>query len=131
MAKVIKPEDLGKAILEELTVYSNSTNEKIYKAGQKVIKKMVQTTKDTAPYNARAYHAHYVDSITSKSEKNRLGGSKHTWYVEAPDHRLTHLLAKGHATRDGGRARSSPFLHNANETAQKEFMEAVKEAVKG
>lgn len=131
MAKTIKPEQLGKAILEELTIYSNSTNEKIYKAGSKVIKKMEQTTKDTAPYNARAYHAHYVDSITSKSEKNRLGGSTHTWYVKAPDYRLTHLLAKGHATKDGGRTRADPFLHNARDTACEEFEEAVKEAVKG
>lgn len=131
MAKTIKPEQLSRAILEELTIYSNSTNERIYKAGQKVIKKMEQTTKDTAPFNARAYHSHYADSITSKSEKNRLGGSTHTWYVKPPHHRLTHLLAKGHATKDGGRTRADSYLSNARDTACEEFEEAVKEALKG
>lgn len=131
MAKTIKPDQLGEALADTFTLYNTSVNDKVYKAGQKVIKKMVATTQSTAPYNARAYHEHYVDSITSKSEKNRLGGSTHTWYVKPPHYRLTHLLAKGHATRDGGQTRADPFLRDARDTACEEFEEAVKEAVKG
>lgn len=131
MGKTIKPEQLGEAISEMLTLYYDGINDKVYKAGHKIIKKMEQTTKDTAPFNARAHHVHYVDNITSKSEKNRLGGSIHTWYVKPPDHRLTHLLAKGHATRDGNRTTAHPFLRNARDKACEEFEEAIKEAAKG
>lgn len=130
MAKSISIDQLGEAIAEELKLYTNEVNDKIHRAGQKAIKTMVTKTKDTAPFNARAYHAHYVDQITSKSERERTGVSKHTWYVKAPGHRLTHLLVHGHATKDGGRTRPDPFLQNALDAVLPDYEKAIEEALK-
>ena len=57
------------------------------------------------------------------------GTKKYIWHVKAPDHRLTHLLVHGHATRNGGRTKADPFLQNALDTVLPEYETAVKEAV--
>lgn len=129
MAKSIKPGDLGSAIAKDLTLYGKNVQDKLYKAGQKAVKELERKTKDTAPFNARAYHAHYADMIATKSEKTRTG-STHTWYVKPPGHRLTHLLVHGHATKDGGRTRADPFLSNALDAVLPEYEKAAEEAVK-
>lgn len=130
MAKGIKLEDLGSAIAEELTVYSKEVQDKVNKAGRKAIKELERKTKDTAPFNARAYHQHYADQIATKTEKVRTGDETHTWYVKPPGHRLTHLLVKGHDTKDGGRTRADPFLANALAAVLPDYEKEVEEAVK-
>ena len=130
MAKGVKPDKLGEVIGEQLKLYTKDVNDKLYKAGQKAVKELERKTKDTAPFNARAYHAHYADMIATKSEKTRVGESVHIWYVKPPGHRLTHLLVHGHATRDGGRTRSDPFLQNALDAVLPDYEKAIEEAVK-
>lgn len=131
MSKTIKPQELGAAIEQELTTYRKEVQDRINKAGSKAIKTVVRKTKDTAPFNARAYHPHYVDMITSKSETNQIGDAVHIWYVKPPGHRLTHLLVNGHATRDGGRTKADPFLQNALDQVLPEYEREVEEATRG
>jgi hypothetical protein len=130
MANRVSLEDLGGAIAQELTLYSKDVQDKVNRAGRKAIKEIERKTKDTAPFNAQAYHQHYVDLIATKSEKSRTGDEKHTWYVKPPGHRLTHLLVDGHETRDGGRTSGDPFLENALDDVLPDYEKDVKEAVK-
>lgn len=122
---------LGGAIAQELTIYKKSVMDKINKAGQRAIKELERKTKDTAPFNARAYHAHFVDMISTKSEESRTGDKKFIWYVKPPGHRLTHLLVHGHETRNGGRTRANPFLSNALKEVKKQYEKEVEEAING
>lgn len=130
MAKTIKAEDLGAVIGEELTIYHKDVIDALNKAGSKAIKNIERKTKDTAPFNAQAYHKHYVDYIATKAEENRTGGKKFLWYVKPPAHRLTHLLVRGHETRNGGRTRGDPFLANAVAEVMPEYERDVEEALK-
>lgn len=130
MAKSIKLEDLGDAIAEELTAYSKGVQENVNKAGRKAIKEVERKTKDTAPFNARAYHQHYAEQITTKTEKARTGDETHIWYAKGAAGRLTHLLVKGHETRDGGRTPADPFLQNALDSVLPDYEKEVEEAVK-
>lgn len=130
MAKTLKPADLGEAIALELELYSDEVNARLDKAGSKAIKELERITKDTAPFDASAYHTHFVDCIATKKETERTGISRFLWYVKAPCHRLTHLLVHGHETKDGGRTKSDPFLQNALERVLPDYEEAVKEALK-
>lgn len=130
MAKSTRPEYLGAAIVDGLTVYSKDVQKRVNKAGRKAVKEIERKTKDTAPFNARAYHRHYVDLIATKEESSRTGDSTFIWYVKPPGHRLTHLLVKGHETRDGGRSRSDPFLANAVSSVLADYEKEVEEAVK-
>ena len=123
-------EDLGGAIARELTVYGKNVQEKVNKAGRKAIKEVERKTKDTAPFNARAYHEHYADMIATQTDTARTGDETHTWYVKPPGHRLTHLLVHGHETRDGGRTASSPFLQNALDDVLPDYEREVEEAAK-
>lgn len=130
MAKNISVQDLGGAIAKELTMYGKSTQDKVNKAGRKAIKELERKTKDTAPFNARAYHKHYAELIATKTEKSRTGDDTHIWYVKPPGHRLTHLLVNGHETKDGGRTKGDPFLQNALADVLPTYEQEVKEALK-
>lgn len=130
MAKNVPLDKLGEVVGEELRLYTSNVNDAIYKAGQKAIKEIERKTKDTAPFNARAYHAHYADAITSKSERERTGVTRHTWYVKAPHYRLTHLLVRPHETRDGGQTKGDPFLQNALDAVLPDYEKEVEEAIK-
>lgn len=129
MAKGVKLQDLGGAIAKELSVYGKEVQEKVNKAGRKAIKEIERKTKDTAPFDARAYHQHYADLIATQTDKARTGDETHTWYVKPPGHRLTHLLAHGHETRDGGRASASSFLSDAVDAVLPDYERDVEEAV--
>lgn len=126
MAKSIKPDALSKALEQELTVYHDHVVEGIDEAAATAVKKLVKLTKATAPVGARGS---FKKNIASKLLEKGKRGSKYVWFVRPPDHRLTHLLARGHATRDGGRTKADPFLENALEQVLPEYEQEVKEAI--
>lgn len=127
MAKTVKPGDLAAALEQELTIYHSEIVDRLDAAGDAAVKKLVKLTKSTAPEGARGSFKRNIAGKRLKRDKN---SSTHVWYVKPPDHRLTHLLVHGHATKDGGRTKASPFLQNALDTVLPEYEEAVKEAVK-
>lgn len=127
MAK-IKPADLGKAIQQELTVYHSRVVERLDVATEAAAKELVKRTKKTAPKGAR--RGKYRRAITYSLSKRSLNGSTYVWHVKAPEHRLTHLLVHGHATRNGKRTKSNSFLADAVDAVLPEYERAVEEAVK-
>ncbi len=126
MAKKVTLDSLGDAIAEELTVYHEEVIEAIDKLSETAVKDLVKKTKATAPVGARGS---FKKNISSKRLEKTKRGSKHVWYVKAPDHRLTHLLVNGHATKNGGRTKGDPFLQNALGEVLPEYEKAVKEAL--
>lgn len=123
-------EELGPAIARELTVYGKGVQDKVNKAGRKAIKEVERKTKDTAPFDANAYHQHYADTIATKTETSRTGDETHLWYAEGKGGRLTHLLVHGHETKDGGRTAANPFLQNALDAVLPDYEREVEEAAK-
>lgn len=127
MAKNTTLENLAAAIGQELTIYHEEVIERVNYASQEAMKKLVKLTRATAPEGARrSYRRHITSKIKTKTKR----GATHVWYVQPPDHRLTHLLVHGHATKDGGRTKANPFLKNALDTVLPEYEENVKEAIK-
>lgn len=122
----VKVADLDAVLRQTLTLYHEDTNATIDKASADAVKKLAKRTKATAPKGARG---DFKKNISSKLLKKNRNGSTYVWYVKAPDHRLTHLLVKGHATRDGGRTRADPFLENAMAETLPEYENAIKEAL--
>lgn len=129
MAKTVKAESLADAINSELKLYSKDLTEEINNVGLISIKDLVRQTKATAPRGQRAKH--YYRSISFDTKKRNATGSKtYTWYVKAPEYRLTHLLVNGHQTRNGGRTKANPFLQNALNEVLPEYEKKIEEAIK-
>lgn len=127
MNKSIKPEDLGDAIAEQLTLYHQDVVEKVNQAGEKAVKALVKKTKATAPKGARG---DFRKAITYTEQANKATGDKEfIWGAKAPESRLTHLLVNGHATRDGGRTKGDPFLVDALNEVLPAYENDVKEAL--
>jgi len=125
VSKAIKPKDLSAALAEELTLYHKDIMERVNAAGQTAVKALVKKTKATAPVLTGTYKK----NITSKEISKGLGDKKYVWYVKTPDHRVTHLLVHGHATRSGGRTKPNPFLRNALDQVLPSYEKEVKEAL--
>lgn len=128
MSKTIGVDQLGEAIAKELTIYSDNVIEGIKNEAKSHVKQLVKDTKTTAPVGHRSKH--YRDSITSKKTMETDRSIEYTWYVKGSDYRLSHLLEKGHANRDGGRTPGTHFIQNASDPILEDYIKAVEEVIK-
>ena len=126
MSKSVKPENLAAALQQELSLYSDEVIDRVNQAGRESAKKLKKLTKATAPVASGSFKR----NIATKEVDAGHGMKKFIWYVRPPDHRVTHLLVKGHATRDGGRTKADPFLRNALDQVLPEYEKAVEESLK-
>lgn len=127
MSRRIGLEDLGDAIAAELTTYHREVTDRVNETTGKTIKELVKKTKATAPKGIRGS---FKKNIASKVEDAGHGMKRGIWYVKAPDHRLTHLLVHGHATKDGGRTAGDPFLADALDQVLPDYEKEIEEAVR-
>lgn len=127
MSKRVGIENLGAAIGRELTIYAENVTDAVNDEGRKAMKKLVRQTKATAPVGNRGT---FKRNIAMKETQEGRNMKRYTWYVKAPDHRLTHLIVHGHATENGGRTKANPFLQNALDQVLPEYEAAIKEAIK-
>lgn len=126
--------DLEAQMAQVLTIYAEEVNEKLRIITTESMKQLVKETKANAPIGRRKGQfkkniaADY--SGTRRTARGLRGQNVHaTWYVRAPDYRLTHLLVNGHATKDGGRTTPDPFLQNAVDHILPEYEQKVQEAL--
>lgn len=131
----IRPGELGSALEQELEIYDRETQDALVMITEETMGDLVRETKATAPKGRRNgkfkrnITADYQELLRAKSLHGRT--IRATWYVKAPDYRLTHLIVYGHATRDGGRTRANPFLQNALDKCLPEYEHRVEELLKG
>ena len=126
--------ELGSAMEQALELYSKDVQEGIIRVTEVSMRDLVKKTRATAPTGRR--HGQFKKNITADYQELRrvkkLRGRtiRATWYVKAPDYRLTHLIVHGHATKDGGRTRANPFLQNALDSVLPEYEKGIEEVLK-
>jgi hypothetical protein len=126
--------ELGSAMEHALELYAQDVQDGIIQVTESNMRNLVKQTKATAPTGRR--HGQFKKNITADYQELRrvkkLRGRtiRATWYVKAPDHRLTHLIVHGHATKDGGRTRANPFLQNALDSVLPEYERGIEEVLK-
>lgn len=132
MSRSIKPNEIGQAISKELQLYSESVNEGIAGQTKASMDELVKKTKASAPTGKRGSFKKNITADYSNLKGNTKIGRdlSATWYVKAPDHRLTHLLVHGHATKDGGRTRPNPFLQDAVNSVIPDYEQKIEEVIK-
>lgn len=126
--------EFGSAMEHALELYNQEVQEGIIRVTEGSMRNLVKKTRATAPTGRR--HGQFKKNITADYQELRrvkkLRGRtiRATWYVKAPDYRLTHLIVHGHATKDGGRTRANPFLQNALDSVLPEYEKGIEEVLK-
>lgn len=126
--------ELGSAMERALELYAKDVQDGIIRVTEGSMRDLVKKTKATAPKGRR--NGQFKKNITADYQELRrvkkLRGRtiRATWYVKAPDYRLTHLIVHGHATKDGGRTRANPFLQNALDSVLPEYEKGIEEVLK-
>lgn len=124
--KYYKIDDLNKAIVKELQNYSDELTCQVKDIVSNVSKSMVKRTKKDAQYR----YGFYRDAISSKTLFESETKLIKVWYVRKPEHRLAHLLDKGHRLKNGKFIKGNLHVSNNEEIAKKELEEEIKEVIK-
>ena len=127
--RMVRPDELGAALAEELTIYGEAITEAVDLASEQAAKFLVEITRATAPVGRRGSYRRHI-SYKELTGKSSTRGKTFAWYVKPPDHRLTHLLVNGHATKNGGRTKADPFLRKALDQVLPSYEQKVEEIVK-
>jgi len=123
----INIDDLASEIVKELENYSESVTDGVKKAIDIVAKETNEEIKKHIVF--KQHTGKYVKAFRIKTVSEDKYNKKSVWYVANGQHRLTHLLEKGHALRNGGRSRAFPHIIYGEELAQKRMEELSKEAI--
>ena len=103
-------DDLTAEVMKGLSEYAELTD----KAMKKAVRKTATAVKNEISANAPKKTERYQKSWTAKKVKENSHTLEMT--VHSKDrYQLTHLLEKGHALRNGGRARAFPHIAPAEE----------------
>ena len=108
-----------------LNQYAGNVTEKVKTLPKDTAVELTKNTKRDSPVKTREYKKH----ISYKKTRETSTSAVYTWYVKDPEYRLTHLLANGHAKRNGGRVQGNPYLSENVIEAEKKFLKGVKEMV--
>lgn len=133
MAKItsrVSVPELDAALQQTLQNYNAHILEGLDGASYRAVDRLVKITKATAPVGYRKKFKRSISFKEIYKTKGKYAGRTYVWYVKPPNHRLTHLLVHGHATRDGGRTKADPFLQNALEQVTPQYIEDVEDALK-
>ena len=130
MAK-INIDMLANEILKDLDIFQKATIEIVKNAVDRSAQMTVQDLKDTSP-RRKTKGGKYAESWATKRDRNLNGRLKYSRvvYSQAPEYRLTHLLEKGHASRNGGRVGAKTHIEPAEQTAIKNLLLYIEEGIK-
>ena len=124
----ITSDNLAEAIEKELTIYHEDVNEKLRDVTRRNMAELVRKTRATAPKGKRGQFRKAISGDFSGLARGRRTVSA-LWYVKKPHYRLTHLIVKGHATKDGNRTKANPFLQDALDEVLPNYEEEIKEVL--
>ena len=116
---------LAESISSTLGKWSTEVEAQIKNAVDDSMKELVDSTKRDAPVLTGSYKR----NISSKVTINKNHEYQKTWYVKAPDYRLTHLLEKGYEKKNGGRVQPREHIGKNAERVKQQFEMKVKEAI--
>ena len=125
----IKPEQLDGEIQKQLETYSAEVTRELNKNLKEVAEETAEILKKGGSYKERtgkytpdwSVTARKAASVT-KSEQYSVHNRKH--------YQLTHLLEKGHVTRNGNRTRAFEHILPTEQAAEELAVEAVEKAVR-
>lgn len=105
-------------IRQALDIYLANTQEDVKTAVEETAKETVDYLNKNSPRRKRGGGTYAKNWAWKRDPKIRgMWRNSAVVYNKAPTYRLTHLLERGHATRNGGRVEPAPHISTAEETA--------------
>lgn len=117
----MKKLDLSAELQKILNDYNDDVMKAVEEEGTKLGRKAVNELKSTSPKK----RGKYARGWKSKKLAGSLGNFESVVY-NSTHPGLTHLLEKGHATRNGGRTAAQPHIKPVEEQVKREYEENLK-----
>ena len=125
----VKPEQLDEAIREQLEEYNAEVTKAINQNLKEVADKTAETLKKGGSYKERTGKYTPDWNVTARKTASVIKGESYSVH-NRKHYQLTHLLEKGHVTRNGSRTRAFEHILPAEQAAQDLAVEAVEKAVR-
>jgi hypothetical protein len=119
--------DFAAAMLDMMQNYTEEVTEGVKRAVDTVAEEVNQEIKNNVTFTERTKK--YLKSFKLKTSHEDRCNKRKTWYVGNGQHRLTHLLEKGHALQNGGRSQAFPHIQYGEELAKRRLEELAREAI--
>lgn len=125
----IKPEQLDETIRGQLETYSAEITKNINENLKEVAETTAETLKKGGTYKERTGKYTPDWSVTARKTVSTTQGEQYSVH-NRKHYQLTHLLEKGHVTRNGKRTRAFEHILPAEQAAEELAVEAVEKAVR-
>ena len=132
MSKKVTVDNMASAILQELEKYRDVTEEAVEKGVSETAKEAVKELRNAHPSGSGQYGSwdkKYNKGWKVMQTKRDKRYHKKATIHNATDYQLTHLLEKGHALRQGGRAQAFPHIAPVAEKCEDELIQNIKKWV--
>lgn len=131
MSKKIKVDQLTKEIEKALTEFVGVTEEACDKGVRETAKDAVQALRNAHPAGSGQYGSwdeYNRGWKVMQTKTDKRYHRKATIHNET-DYQLTHLLEKGHALANGGRARAFPHIAPVAEQCETDLLQNIKKHI--
>lgn len=125
----IKPEQLDETIRGQLETYSAEITKNINENLKEVADTTAETLKKGGVYKERTGKYTPDWSVTARKAVSVTQGEQYSVH-NRKHYQLTHLLEKGHVTRNGKRTRAFEHILPAEQATEEMAVEAVEKAVR-
>ena len=125
MAKKVPVAQIGSEIAKQITDYKEEVAAGVKEKIREVTKNMVQQLQQTSPRDT----GDYARGWAQKTEYQSGEALRNRVYNKTKP-QLTQLLENGHAKRTGGRVEGRPHIRPAEEQAEKDLGQKVREVVR-
>lgn len=129
MVVKVKPEQLDEAIRGQLETYSAEITKNINENLKEVADTTAETLKKGGAYKERTGKYTPDWSVTARKAVSTTQGEQYSVH-NRKHYQLTHLLEKGHVTRNGKRTRAFEHILPTEQAAEELAVEAVEKAVR-
>lgn len=129
MVVKVKPEQLDETIRGQLETYSAEITKNINENLKEVTETTAETLKKGGAYKERTGKYTPDWSVTARKAVSTTQGEQYSVH-NRKHYQLTHLLEKGHVTRNGKRTRAFEHILPAEQAAEELAVEAVEKAVR-
>lgn len=129
MAKKISIDQLSQEIMKELEAFQGQTEETIENVIIKTADDAVQRLRNAHPSGSGQYGSWDAYNKSWKKRVDFKKAKKSGVVYNEKHYRLTHLLEKGHALRQGGRTRAFPHIEPVERFVNEEFYQNLKKEI--